>query len=165
MTMTKNDLKEFLQEKFDKLIEGNLCLDKAILIAVLVHGGVRDKGGDPYIRHPLRVMEKQGTEDEQISAVLHDTVEDSELSIDDLRSLGFSEYQLAVIDALTKREGEDYDESIARVKNLSSARKIKISDIHDNLLPWRAKNRHRMGESDMKRIAKYYKALSDLGAK
>ena len=66
-------------------------LDKAIHIATKAHGGQMDKGGQPYILHPLRVMFMRRNETERICAVLHDVIEDSNISIEYLREEGFSE--------------------------------------------------------------------------
>jgi len=66
-------------------------LEKAIALAANSHAGVTDKAGAPYILHPLRVMMKMKTIDEKIVAVLHDVVEDTDISFDDLREMGFSE--------------------------------------------------------------------------
>jgi (p)ppGpp synthase/HD superfamily hydrolase len=62
---------------FVKLIEGPLTLPKAVAIATVCHGNAEDKGKNSYIRHPLRLIEKQETEDEMMVAVLHDVVEDT----------------------------------------------------------------------------------------
>lgn len=88
-------------------------LDKAILIAAKAHEGQVDKGGQPYILHPLRVMFSRKTEIEKICAVLHDVIEDTDISLDYLRDQEFSEEILSALDALTRRDGETYDKYIA----------------------------------------------------
>jgi len=87
-------------------------LNKAIEIANRTHAGQVDKGGAPYILHPLRVMLSRENELERICAVLHDAVEDSDITFDDLRKEGFSEEVITILDCLTKRDGESYDEFI-----------------------------------------------------
>lgn len=82
-------------------------LEKAIQIAVKAHTGQVDKAGQPYIMHPLRVMFDCETETEMICAVLHDVVEDSDITLEDLRNEGFSDEVVEVIDRLSKREGEN----------------------------------------------------------
>jgi (p)ppGpp synthase/HD superfamily hydrolase len=161
--MKSRELNEFLEKKFWEIINGPLCLDKAILLAVVAHGGQRDKAGAPYIRHPLRVMERMDTEDEQIPAILHDVVEDTEITLEHLEYLGLSMYQVAVVDALSKREGEEYADSMSRVKKVPTAKKIKCQDIRDNLQLWRLKNKDNLQEKDLKRIKRYIEALSELG--
>jgi len=78
-------------------------LAKAIEIAKIAHDGQADKKGDPYISHPLRVMNKMNTASEKIVAVLHDVVEDSELTLGDLTTSGFSDRIIEAIDAINKR--------------------------------------------------------------
>ncbi|HPN39764.1 MAG TPA: phosphohydrolase, partial [Melioribacteraceae bacterium] len=76
-------------------------LDKAIQIATKSHFGQTDKAGKPYILHVLRVMFEMETEEEMVTAVLHDTIEDTDLSIDDLRKEGISEKVLSALMLLT----------------------------------------------------------------
>lgn len=77
-------------------------LNKAIIIAAQAHEGQLDKCGEPYILHPLRVMLKMHTEVERICAVLHDVVEDTNITLEDLRGEGFSEEIIGILDCLTK---------------------------------------------------------------
>jgi (p)ppGpp synthase/HD superfamily hydrolase len=139
-----------------------MSLDKAILVAVIAHAGQTDKGGNAYIRHPLRVMEGLDTEDEMVSGVCHDVVEDSNLTLDDLLLLGFTQMQRRTIDALTKREGELYEDSIERVLRDPTARKVKTRDIKDNSQLWRLKSK-KLTAKDMDRQQKYIDALVRLG--
>lgn len=87
-------------------------LDKAILIATKSHQGQIDKAGQPYILHPLRVMFSRKNETERICAVLHDVIEDTDITLDCLRNEGFSEEILIALDALTRRESEFSDKFI-----------------------------------------------------
>jgi (p)ppGpp synthase/HD superfamily hydrolase len=102
-------------------------LDKAINIAAKAHQGQADKGGNPYILHPLRVMFSRKTEIERICAVLHDVIEDTDITLVDLRNEGFSEEVIAAIDALTKRNGESYDDFIERVIKNKIAARVKLN--------------------------------------
>ena len=108
-------------------------LDKAIAIAQKAHIAQIDKAGKPYIGHPLRVMEAMETESEKIVAILHDAVEDSELTIEDLNIAGFSDRVVRAIDAITKREGEELQDYLIRVMDNPLALKVKIADMTDNL--------------------------------
>src|SRR5687767_2629355 len=81
-------------------------LERAIAIAAQAHAGQVDKAGQPYILHPLRVMLRLATEEERIVGVLHDVVEDTPVSLQQLRDEGFSESVLSAVEALTKRDGE-----------------------------------------------------------
>ena len=150
---------------FIKLINGPLTLDKAIAIALMAHAGQEDKGQNSYIRHPLRVMEQMDSEDEMIVAVCHDVVEDSEglVTFEDLGRLGYTLNQVKALDALTKRDGEEYDERMTRVERSHVAKKVKVEDIKDNLAFWRLKNLN-LTQTDIDRIQKYVLALKRLGA-
>lgn len=107
-------------------------LDKAIAIAKLAHEGQVDKGGHPYINHPLRVMNNVETVEEKIVAVLHDAVEDSDLQIEDLKVAGFSNTIVEAIAAITKLEGEKRKNYLSRVMNNPLALRVKIADMTDN---------------------------------
>jgi (p)ppGpp synthase/HD superfamily hydrolase len=109
-------------------------LEQAIEIALESHEDDTDKAGEPYIRHPLRVMEAMETDEERIAAVLHDVVEDADETLDDIECKFGTEIRDAV-DALTRREeeGESYMEFVERAADNSIARRVKIADIEDNL--------------------------------
>lgn len=130
-------------------------IEKALAIALHAHQGQKDKAGAPYILHPLRVMLCMETELEMIAAVLHDVVEDSSITIDDLRREGIPEAALAAVEHLTRRDGEDYDEFIERVKLNAVARKVKLADLEDNLNIARI---DRPTQKDLARLEKYRKA-------
>ncbi|MGO4741698.1 HD domain-containing protein [Bosea sp. 2KB_26] len=86
-------------------------LARAIEIAAKAHDGQRDKAGEPYIAHPMRLMARflaSGQEQNAIIAALHDVVEDSDWTIEDLRREGFTENVVSAVDALTRRDGEEY---------------------------------------------------------
>lgn len=134
-------------------------LTRAIQIAASCHEGQTDKGGSPYVFHPLRLMLKALTEEEQIVAALHDTIEDSDLTLDDLRSEGFSEKVIEAIDRLSRREDENYHEFILRIKENRLASRVKILDLQDNMNLTRIK---KPSEKDRKRLEKYSKALDTL---
>ena len=138
-------------------------LERAIEIAVSAHKGVFDKGGNPYILHPLRVMMSLTTKDEKIVGVLHDVVEDSEdWDFDKLKAEGFSNTILDGLRAVTKlSEDEDYDAFIQRGLVNSIGRAVKIADIRDNLDVTRIGE---LTEKDLKRLNKYKKSLGILNA-
>lgn len=132
-------------------------LNKAIEIAAIAHKGQIDKAGAPYILHPLRVMLTRDNELEQICAVLHDVVEDSQITFEDLRKEGFSEIVIEILDCLTKREGESYDVFIGRILNNQVACRVKLADIDDNMNLSRIEN---PTEKDRERMKKYEKAVA-----
>jgi len=111
---------------------------KAVELATSAHKGQTRWSGAPYIMHPLAVsgiVSKQfpGDEAARIAAVLHDVVEDTEISLDDLRAAGFSEDIVMAVDAVTKREGEKYCAFVFRAARHSVGRRVKIADIQHNL--------------------------------
>ncbi len=130
-------------------------LEKAISIAAQAHESQKDKSGAPYILHPLRMMMRVKSETAMIAAILHDVVEDSDWTLEQLRGEGFSEEVLEAVDCLTNRDGESYDEFIVRVKTSIIARQVKIADLEDNM------DIKRIGEmtpKDLARIEKYHRA-------
>jgi len=132
-------------------------LEKAIKLAAEAHAGKKDKAGKHYILHVLRVMLQMDTEEEMIAAVLHDVVEDTEWTLDGLLKEGFSEKVVEAIDHITKRESEEdhYEVFIQRVAENSMARKVKLSDLADNLDVRRLKT---LTKDDHERLAKYHEA-------
>jgi len=134
-------------------------LEKAIIIAVICHKGQIDIAGQPYILHPLRVMLKMKTDKEKIVAVLHDTIEDTHLTFNDLRERGFDEEIIDAINSVTKQEGESYINFVKRAKRNVIGRNVKIADIEDNLDLSRIPN---PTEKDYKRQEKYKNAIKEL---
>ena len=136
-----------------------LYLDRAIELAKQHHEGQTDKAGKPYIEHPLRVMNQVESEEEKIVAVLHDIVEDTDISLDDLRSEGFSEEVVSAVECLTKQDGENYDSYIERISFNPLAVKIKLADLEDNRDLTRLPE---VTDKDLERVEKYDKALEKL---
>ena len=104
-----------------------------------LHHGQYDKIGAPYILHPVFVAEQMDTEEETIVALLHDVVEDTAITLDDLRDKGYSDEIVIAIDALTRRTDETYSAYIERLSNNKLARHVKIADLQHNLDPERTK--------------------------
>lgn len=136
-------------------------LERAILIAQTAHAGQVDKAGQPYIEHPLAVMHQVESPDAKIVAVLHDVVEDSEITIAYLAEQGFSEDVIAAIAAITKQDGESYEEYLDRVMSNPLALRVKIADMTHNLDLSRIPN---PTAADHKRIEKYKVILPRLKA-
>ena len=136
-------------------------LDKAIQCAVKAHAGQKDKAGAPYILHPLRIMMKMENQDGMIAAMLHDVVEDSSVTLADLRAEGFSEEVIAAVDHLTRREGEAYEIFINRLRHNPLAVKVKLADLEDNMDIRRIEN---VTGRDIERIQKYQAAREKLSA-
>lgn len=134
-------------------------LDTALALAVEAHRGQLDKAGQPYILHPLRVMARVSTPTERLVAVLHDVVEDSPTTLDDLRRAGFSDEVVRAVDFLTRREDESYEAFIERVAGDPLARRVKLADLEDNM------TLTRLAELDaraMERLGRYLRAYRRL---
>lgn len=127
-------------------------LQKAIELAIQYHAGQTDKGGLSYIFHPLRVMEAVDGETHKIVAVLHDVVEDTCLTLEDLREYGFSDEVLEAISALTKQHGESRIDAAHRAAANPIARVVKLADLADNMDLSRLQH---IGEKDRMRLEQY----------
>lgn len=136
-------------------------VEKAIAIAVRAHCGQTDKSGAPYILHPLRLMCGMKTDTERIVAVLHDVLEDTSVSLDELSREGFPSDVLDALACVTKREGEDYAAFCRRAGSNPVARRVKIADLEDNL---DVRRLTAVTERDAKRMTKYLAAWRELGA-
>jgi (p)ppGpp synthase/HD superfamily hydrolase len=141
----------------------NHLLSKAIQIAAKAHDGQTDKSGMPYISHVLRVMEAGKTIDEKIVGVLHDIVEDTDWTLEQLEHEGFPLHIVEAIRCLTKTsEDEDYFEFIERVKSNPLAIQVKINDLTDNM---DIRRLEQITDNDVERLRKYraaYKMLTAL---
>lgn len=130
-------------------------IEEAIRLAVEAHRGQKDRAGAPYILHPLRMMFRVQTDAERMAAVLHDVVEDTPVTLDDLRGRGFPPEVVDAVDGLTRREGESYDDFVRRAALHPVARRVKIADLEDNL------DVRRIGavaEKDAERLNRYLRA-------
>ncbi len=135
-------------------------LERAIEIATEAHRGQLDKAGNEYLGHPLRVMAMGKTTEEKIVGVLHDVVEDSAWTFEQLEAEGFSHEVIAALRCVTKlSETEPYDKFIARIKHNPLAVAVKLNDLTDNMdirrLPY-------LSDKDVKRLKKYLKAYKQL---
>lgn len=127
------------------------------LLVRKLHYGQKDKTGQPYYHHPWRVAQYFPIDShEHLVALLHDTVEDTEITIDDLRYLGLPEIVLEAVDAITHIPHEPLREYYARIKCNQLATKVKLADIKDNLRKDRIQKLPRKTQVRLKR--KYRKA-------
>lgn len=139
-------------------------IEKALQIAALAHEGQKDKEGLAYILHPLRVMSRVNGEEAQIVAILHDVVEDTPVSIDDLEAAGFNEVVLEALECVTHQQEESYADYVVRCKANAIARQVKLADLEDNTLLSRTILRRDRLQGDLARIHRYalaYKFLTD----
>ena len=108
-------------------------IDKAATFAARVHAHQTRKDGTPYFAHCVRVAIRVPDKITGTIALLHDTVEDTDTTFDDLRDAGFSNEVIDAVDALSRRSGETYMNFIVRCKQNHLARTVKLADIADNL--------------------------------
>ncbi|MGK5034484.1 HD domain-containing protein [Janthinobacterium sp. LB3P118] len=136
-------------------------LERAIEIAAATHAGQTDKGGAPYILHPLGVMLRVAPGAQQIVAVLHDVVEDSDgkVSFDDLAREGFSQEVIDGVRAVTKIEGESYEDFISRAALNPVGKAVKLADLAENSDLSRIEV---PTQKDLERVEKYRRAMEYL---
>lgn len=133
-----------------------MLINKAIETAAKAHDGQVDKAGQPYIYHPLRVMlYAQGDERVKCAAVLHDVMEDSDMTETDLIKIGFTEDIITALKLLTREERQDYFDYVRALKKNSIAKAVKLADLKDNMDMSRIKE---PTERDFLRLEKYKKA-------
>lgn len=139
----------------------NQQLALAINLAAEGHMHQVDKGGKPYILHPIKVMHYLKTDDMELMAigVMHDLCEDCDVSLDDLRAFGFSERVVKGVDLLTKKDGVSDDEYIAAIKMSVDATRVKLADLRHNSDVRRLKG---MTDKDLLRMRKYHGMFLEL---
>jgi (p)ppGpp synthase/HD superfamily hydrolase len=129
-----------------------VMLERAIGLALEVHVGQKDKHGAPYILHPLKVGISARNDTEMAAGFLHDVLEDSSRTLDDLREEGFPNEVLTIVDHLTKREGEVWEVYIDRVMEHEPAMRVKIRDLEQNMDTTRISS---FSDSDQQRFTRY----------
>lgn len=129
--------------------------DRALQIAIQAHREQKDKSGREYVMHPIRVAERCKDPRAKIVALLHDTIEDTEVTADYLREQGFPEEIISGVLSVTKREGETYDDFVRRAAENFLGREVKIADLEDNMDIRRLKE---ITEDDVARLRKYLRA-------
>lgn len=135
--------------------------EKAYEIAKRAHLGQIDKAGEDYIKHPEKVASFVNSDEEKAVAYLHDVIEDTELTLEDLREYGFSEEVLKAVDVITKKKGQDYQTYLNSVKGNKLARVVKLADLRHNSDLTRLIN---ITEKDIERKEKYQKAIDFLNS-
>lgn len=136
-----------------------MIFEKALHIAQKAHNGQTDKAGKPYILHPIRVAQRCNTDTERIVALLHDVIEDTEITPNNLYSAGFSKTIVDAVLSVTRREYESYFKFIERCCLNPIGRIVKIHDLEDNMDITRLDS---LTERDVKRLNKYLKAYKYL---
>ena len=133
----------------------NELYDKALQIAVRAHKGQKDKAGHDYILHPIRVSERCDDPRAKIVALLHDTIEDTDVTADYLREEGFTEEIVEAVLAVTRREGEEYNDYVRRAAQNELGRMVKRTDLEDNMGIRRLPE---LTDLDVERLRKYLRA-------
>jgi (p)ppGpp synthase/HD superfamily hydrolase len=134
-------------------------LHAAIEIAAKAHRGQTRKNGSPYVLHPLRVMMRQSSEEAMIVAVLHDVVEDTDVSMEDLKTAGFAPAVIEALKLLTHAEEVPYEEYVDAIASNALARAVKLADLEDNM---NLSEIPEVTEKDLARAAKYHRAWQRL---
>jgi (p)ppGpp synthase/HD superfamily hydrolase len=132
---------------------------EAMKICFEVHIEQKDKSGIPYVFHPIHLAEQMETEETIIVALLHDVVEDSDYTIEDLRKKGFSDAVLEAISLMTHADGVNYMDYVKEIKNNPIARAVKLADLRHNSDLTRLKV---VDEKALKRRNTYQEAIAFL---
>ena len=147
--------KYFTEEEYKRIKESDELIYKSLEIITKVFSEKCDKGGFPYVIHLLKVYSGVSDYTEKVCALLHDVIEDTDISYDDLREAGYSDEIIAILTILTKIKGEDYRDYIERIINSENihAMNIKLADLRHNMDSGRIKN---PTQNDYERITKRY---------
>ncbi|WP_371381704.1 HD domain-containing protein [Sporomusa aerivorans] len=140
-------------------MEKDSIVQVALKLATIAHSGQIDKGGKPYILHPISVAKIVETEEEKTVALLHDVIEDTPVTLEELRENGLPESVVVAVDVLTKRPGVEYGDYIQRVKQNPIALTVKIADMIHNMDLSRIQS---PSAKDYARIEKYERILAEL---
>jgi (p)ppGpp synthase/HD superfamily hydrolase len=135
-------------------------LQRAIEIAVEAHKNQLQKNGLPYVLHPFQLMLSVQSNTAKIVAVLHDVVEDSDWTLENLKQEGFSQEVLAAIECLTHRQDESYTDYIDRIAANKLATVVKLADLKDNMNITRIADE--LLEKDFQRLKQYHQAWQKL---
>lgn len=147
--------KYFTEEEFKRIKDTNDLIYKSLEIVTVLFNEKCDKGGFPYVIHLLKVYSGVSEYIEKVCALLHDVVEDTDVTYDDLKSVGYPKEVIDILTILTKTKGEDYRKYIDRIiasENIH-AMNIKLSDLRHNMDLSRIKN---PTTNDYERISKRY---------
>ncbi len=143
-------------EKTTHTLKRGEMLGRMIVLATNAHAGQYDKGGVPYILHPLTVMGMLPTDDEELQciAVGHDVIEDTKTTYDDLREIGMTERVIDGIRRLTKQHGQSYEEYVEGILSSLDAMLVKEKDLGTNSDIRRLKG---VTDKDIERMARYHR--------
>ena len=131
-------------------------VNRALRLAYEAHQGQFDKSGVPYVFHPLHLAEQMPDEESIVAALLHDVVEDTDYSLEDLKSMGFPPKALEAVALLTHTGEEPYLRYVARIKENPIAKRVKLADLRHNSDLSRIRQ---VTERDRDRVEKYAAAI------
>ena len=145
----------FSEEEYQTIKESKDLIYKSLEIVTKLFNDKCDKGGFPYVIHLLKVYSGVSDYFEKVCALLHDVIEDTKITYDDLKEIGYNKDVIDVLQILTKIKGEDYQKYIERIINSGNihAMNIKLVDLRHNMDPTRIKN---PTTNDYERISKRY---------
>lgn len=129
--------------------------DRALVIVNELFKNITDKAGDPYLNHLYYVSNNLDTIEEKIVGLLHDTIEDTDITFYDLEDVGFNSEVIAALKLVTKIKGELYSDFIDRIINSGNliALKVKIKDMENNMDPNRL---NKLEEKQREKLEKKY---------
>jgi putative GTP diphosphokinase len=136
-------------------------LIKAFLLCMVKHWKQKDKAGKRYVWHPIHVMINVKGYNEKIVALLHDIVEDTEVTVPDLKNLKFSKEVIEAVDVITKKKDQEYFSYLKSIRDNSIAKKVKIEDLKHNSDLKRLRS---ITQKDIDRAIKYKKAIDYLSS-
>ena len=128
----------------------------ALKLCFEAHKDQIDKSGMPYVFHPFHLAEQMADENTTIVALLHDVIEDTEYTLDDLRKFGFAEDVLSAISLMTHADDVTYMEYVAKIKTNPIAKAVKLADLKHNSDLSRL---DRITQKDEERAKKYKQAI------
>lgn len=135
---------------------------KAMKLCFEAHKDQKDKSGLPYVHHPFHLAEQMETEDTTIVALLHDVVEDTEYTLDDIRAMGFPERIIEALSYMTHDNAVPYLDYVAKIKENPIATAVKLADLKHNSDLSRLDV---VDEKALERVEKYSKAMKILEEK
>ena len=135
-------------------------LELALSIATKAHRGQFDKAGIDYIEHPIFVASQVDSEEEKAVALLHDVIEDSSVTAEELLNAGLPETVVTAVQILSKKKGQDYQTYLKTVKSNPLARAVKLADLKHNSDLLRHET---ITDKDLERLEKYKKDIDYLG--
>ena len=147
--------KYFTDDEYQRIKEADDLIYKSLEIVTKLFNDKVDKGGYPYVIHLLKVYSGVTCYIEKVCALLHDVIEDTDVSYEDLEKVGYSKEIIDILKILTKLKGEDYGKYINRIIESENihAMNIKLSDLEHNMDSNRIKN---PTPNDLMRISKRY---------